>query len=75
MTIAAASGLGLALLPCLLGDAEPALRRLTPAVLATRALSLAYRREARLSEQLRAVIRFVTHLIDHHAARIGGVRE
>src|SRR5262249_50576833 len=56
MLAAAASGAGLALLPCLLGDGEPRLVRLTPAVLATRELWLAFRRDTARSEAVRAVI-------------------
>lgn len=70
---AARSGIGLAVLPCLLGDREPALRRLTPKVLTTQDLSLVYRREARLSEAVRAAIRFVRAVMQQHAAVIRGV--
>jgi DNA-binding transcriptional LysR family regulator len=72
MLAAASSGVGLAVLPCMLGDAESALRRLTPAVLATRPLSLIYRREAKLSKQVRAVIDFVVGVMREHAEQIGG---
>jgi DNA-binding transcriptional LysR family regulator len=72
MVAAALSGVGLAVVPCLLGDAEPGLRRLTSEVVATRHLSLVYRREARLSESVRAVVRFVVDTMREHAARIGG---
>lgn len=72
MLAAASSGVGLAVLPCMLGDAEPGLRRLTREVVASRTLSLVYRREARLSEEVRAVIRFVVEVMREHAARIGG---
>src|SRR5690606_24991468 len=72
MVAAAASGLGLALLPCVLADAEPGLTRLTPEVLATRALSLVYRREMRLSEPVSAVIDFVLEVMRANAAPIEG---
>lgn len=72
MVTAAASGLGLAVLPCILGDAEPALRRLTPEVVAMRGLSLVYRRESRLSDSVRAVVRFVVETIRGNADRIRG---
>src|SRR5260370_430900 len=36
MLTAALSGVGLAALPCMFGDSEPALKRLTPEVIATR---------------------------------------
>jgi DNA-binding transcriptional LysR family regulator len=68
------SGIGLALLPCLLGDEEPMLKRLTPQVLVTQSLSLVYRREARLSGPVRAAIRFVKAVIRQHRDRISGIR-
>lgn len=74
MVAAASSGLGLAALPCLIGDSDPALRRLTPEVIASHKLSLVYRREARSSASVRAVARFVVEVIRQHAARIGGAR-
>jgi DNA-binding transcriptional LysR family regulator len=74
MVAAAASGVGLAALPCILADDEPALRRLTDEVIATRTLSLVYRREARLSDSVRAVVRFVTDTVQQHAERIRGTR-
>lgn len=66
------SGAGLALLPCFLGDFETGLVRLTPAVLVSQPLSLVYRREARLSKEVRAVIRFVSEVIEQHAAALAG---
>jgi len=68
---AAVNGAGLAVLPCLFADAEPTLRRLTTEVTARRMMSLVYRREARLSAQVQAVIRFV---IDVLAERAGAAR-
>jgi len=74
MVAAASSGLGLAVLPCVLADAEPGLVRLTPEVLATRALSLVYRREMRLSTAVSAVIDFVFDIIRANAALIEGTQ-
>jgi DNA-binding transcriptional LysR family regulator len=71
---AALSGIGLAVLPCLLGDAEPALTRLTPQVLAKQNLSLVYPREFRASESMRAAIGFVRAVVRQHALLISGVR-
>lgn len=73
MLTAAVGGAGVAVLPCMLADAEPALVRLTPDVVTTRVLSLVYRREVRLSAQIRAVVRFVKEVIDANADRIAGV--
>jgi DNA-binding transcriptional LysR family regulator len=59
MLSAARSGAGLAVLPCFLADAEPALVRLTSQPVAMRRVSLVYRREPRPSPTLRTVIAFV----------------
>ena len=72
LVAAAVAGAGLALLPCFLADAEPALRRLTPEVLTKHSVSLAYRREARIAEPVRLVIRFVIDVMRKNAERIKG---
>ena len=74
MVAAAITGIGLAVLPCLFGDSEPALRRLTAEVVATRKLSLVHRREATRSKEVRAVMRFVVDVIREHADQIRGLR-
>lgn len=71
---AALSGIGLAVLPCLLGDAEPALIRLTPQVLVKQNLSLVYPREFKTSESMRAAIGFVRTVVRQHALLISGGR-
>jgi DNA-binding transcriptional LysR family regulator len=71
---AAASGVGIAVVPCLVGDAEPAMKRLTPAVVATHEIALVYRREARLSANVRAVARFVVDTVARNSALISGKR-
>jgi DNA-binding transcriptional LysR family regulator len=72
MVAAASSGIGLAVLPCVLADIDAGLVRLTPDVVATRALSLVYRREMRLSAPVSAVIDFVFDVIRANAAAIEG---
>lgn len=72
MLEATVSGVGLALLPCYLGNAETTLVRLAPAVLATRSVSLVYRREARLSGPVRAVIGFVVEAMHEHEEILRG---
>ena len=72
LVAAAVAGAGLAILPCFLAEAEPALRRLTPDVLTTHSVSLVYRREARLAEPVRVAIRFVVEVMRKHADRISG---
>ena len=72
MFAAMKAGSGLAVLPCFLGDGKPGLLRLTPKILATRSISLVYRREARLAEPVRAAIEFIVDVMGKHADRISG---
>jgi len=72
LVAAAVAGAGLALLPCFLADAEPALKRLTPDVLTKHSVSLVYRREVRVAEPVRLVIRFVIDVMRRNAERIKG---
>jgi len=72
LVAAAVAGAGLALLPCFLAEAEPALKRLAPGVLIKHSVSLAYRREVRLAEPVRVAIRFVIDLMRKHAEELRG---
>jgi DNA-binding transcriptional LysR family regulator len=72
MLEAAASGAGLAVLPCMLADADARLARLTPQVLARRALSLVYRREQRGNRPVRLVVSFLMEALRLRADRISG---
>jgi DNA-binding transcriptional LysR family regulator len=72
MLSAAKGGAGLALLPCVLADAESELERLSQTVLVKSRLSLVYVREQRLSSHVRAVTRFVVDVIERHRDRIEG---
>ncbi len=74
MLAAALAGLGLAVLPCHLGDAEPALVRLTAEAVATRELSLVYRRESSRVPHVRAVIDAMAQSLRAQADRLGGTR-
>lgn len=74
MLEAAASGAGLAVLPCMLADHDARLVRLTPQVLATRGLSLVYRREQRGNRPVRTVAAFLIEALRARAERISGVR-
>lgn len=74
MVAAALTGVGIAMLPCMLGDSEPRLLRLTPDVLARRELSLVYRREARLNDAVRVTAAFIVDVMRAHANLIGGER-
>jgi DNA-binding transcriptional LysR family regulator len=72
MFTAARSGAGLAVLPCFLGDAEPSLVRLTPDPVAVRRVSLVYRREVRLSAEVRSVIAFLVDVLRKQGAKMRG---
>lgn len=72
MVAAASAGLGLALVPCVLGETADALTRLTEEVLGTRKASLVYRREMLRVAPARAVINFVVSLMRDHASLISG---
>jgi len=67
-------GIGLSVLPCWIGDAEPSLRRLTHDVVAVQSFSLVYPRESKLSPEVRAVIRFAVALIRDKAPALLGER-
>jgi DNA-binding transcriptional LysR family regulator len=72
MVAACVAGLGLAVLPCMATEEEPALVRLTSEVLGTRRLSLVYRKEVLRSPPVVAVIEFVTEVMRAHADQMSG---
>lgn len=74
MLAAVTSGLGLGVLPCYLGDADPVLVRLTRQPVASSKLSLVYRREARLARPIRAVADLVVAAMQRQAPRLLGRR-
>jgi DNA-binding transcriptional LysR family regulator len=59
MVSSAANGIGIAILPCVYGNQEARLKRLTGDVLARTPISLVYRRDAARSESVRAAMNFV----------------
>ena len=67
MLAAAMSGVGLCALPCMVADVEPKLTRLTTELIARPRISLVYRREARLSREVRAVVRMVVDVMRENA--------
>jgi DNA-binding transcriptional LysR family regulator len=73
MLAAARSGVGLCALPCMVGDPDPLLTRLT-GLIATPNISLVYRREAKVSREARAVMRMVVEVMRENADRIQGKR-
>jgi DNA-binding transcriptional LysR family regulator len=72
MLAAALSGAGLAVMPCMLAEAEPQMVRLAPDILGSHPVWLVYRREIGAEAPVRAVIRFVASVIKDHAALISG---
>jgi DNA-binding transcriptional LysR family regulator len=72
LTAAAVAGLGLAVLPCITGDGEPRLQRLTGETLGWQTLLIVYRREVLLSKPVQAVMRFITEIMRTHAHDIRG---
>ena len=73
MVAAATAGLGLAVLPCVLGETANGLKRLTEEVLGTRRVSLVYRREMLRTPPARAVINFVATVMRENVNLISGI--
>jgi DNA-binding transcriptional LysR family regulator len=69
---AALAGAGLAVLPCILGDADPQMHRLGVDVIGHQPLSVVYRREIVRAPPIRAVLRFVKSVIKERRAAIEG---
>ncbi|HVJ42651.1 MAG TPA: LysR family transcriptional regulator [Dongiaceae bacterium] len=73
LAAAAANGLGRALLPCVVGDAAPGLRRIAgPAGLFTQEIFLVLHRDLRLSPRMRAVADFLADSILAAADQLAG---
>jgi DNA-binding transcriptional LysR family regulator len=73
MIEAAASGAGLAVLPCMLADSDPRLARLSPQVLVKRGLSLVYRREQRTGQAVRVVADFLIKALRKRSQQVAGL--
>jgi DNA-binding transcriptional LysR family regulator len=69
---AAAAGLGLAAVPCLLGDRAPALQRIEGLGFARCDMFLVMRTELRTTKRIRVVADFVTDVLERHRAAIAG---
>ncbi len=65
-------GLGLAVLPCFLAEAEPTLERIFPEVLGSRELWLVFHPDAARVARVRLVIDFAAEIIAAEAARLRG---
>ena len=69
---AAAAGLGLAALPCLVGDAERGLVRVPTLGMATTPMYLVVHEQLRAAARIRAVMTFVEELFVRHRAALTG---
>ena len=69
---AAIVGMGLAVLPCFLAEAEPTLRRLTPKILGSREIWLVFHPDVARVARVRTVIDFVTEIIGQEADKLRG---
>jgi len=73
LACAAAAGLGQALLPCVVGDAEPRLRRLAgPEGFFVQEVWLVFHRDLRRSPRLRPVVDFLAACLAEAADRLAG---
>ncbi len=70
--IAAKSGLGLALLPCILGDVEPSLKRLNLPDPIEQSIWLVMHQNLRNSTRVRVVADFLTDVVHSNAAQFKG---
>ena len=71
---AGVAGMGVTVLPCFLAEAEPGLRRLTDAVLATRAIWVVFHPDVAQIRRVRTVIDFVSTIVAREATTFRGER-
>ena len=71
---AAIVGMGIAVLPCFMADAEPNLQRLCPEVIGSRDLWLVFHSDVARIARVRTVIDFVTDVVGSEAAILRGER-
>lgn len=67
------AGVGIAVLPCLLGDAEPTLTRLSAGVLVSCEAYLVLHRDLARVGRVRAVLDYLSELMAREASRLSGV--
>jgi DNA-binding transcriptional LysR family regulator len=72
LAVAARSGIGVTLLPCFLGDRDPALRRMEGPVSATHEIWLLVHGDLRRTPRVRAVIEWVDQVFERAAPRLAG---
>jgi DNA-binding transcriptional LysR family regulator len=69
---ASLAGMGVAVLPCFIAEAEPGLRRLTDEVVATRPIWIVFHPETARIRRVRTVIDFVSEVVRREAPRFRG---
>ncbi|MEO8667536.1 MAG: LysR family transcriptional regulator [Bauldia sp.] len=69
---AAVAGMGLAVLPCFLAEAEPTLRRVASELVGSREVWLVFQRDVARTARVRCVIDFLTELIAASATELRG---
>lgn len=69
---AAVGGMGIAVLPCFLAEAEPNLRRLTDEVVASRPIWVVFHPDVANIRRVRTVIDFISDIINRQAASFRG---
>ena len=67
-------GMGIAVIPCFLGEAEPSLKRLTDAVIGVRDVWLVFHPDVARIARVRTVIDFITDMLAREAATLRGER-
>jgi DNA-binding transcriptional LysR family regulator len=73
LTQSIAAGVGLGVLPCFLGDAQPTLRRVFARPLGSADVWLVVHPDLQRVARVRAVIDFLTEAISLHAETLAGV--
>ncbi len=71
---ACTGGMGVAVIPCFLAEAEPSLRRLTEEVIASPAICVVFHADVADIKRVRTVIDFITTIISRDAASFRGKR-
>jgi DNA-binding transcriptional LysR family regulator len=66
------AGLGASVLPCLIGDVEPNLRRLSPGIVGHHDIWMVVHPDVRTSARVRVVMAYLSMLIENESALLSG---
>jgi DNA-binding transcriptional LysR family regulator len=72
--VALLAGLGITALPCLFGDTQPSLQRLSPGIIGHHDVWLVVHHDVRATARVRAVMNFLTALIKKEGPLISGTK-